>query len=192
MYVLDERIGSGGMGTVWKGHHTETGEPVAVKMLADNLSQNQDVVTRFLRERTVLTSVSHPNVVAVRDLVAESDRLGLVMDLVEGADASRQLESHGPFPPVQVAQFGYEICQALAAIHAAGIVHRDLKPANIMIDSRSGSARLTDFGIAWLAGTTRLTAMNSVVGTPRYLAPELLSGGGSGPAADIYALGICV
>jgi len=191
LYVLDERIGSGGMGTVWRGRNTETGELVAVKMLADNLSQDRDLVARFLQERAALTGVHHPNLVEVRDLVAERDRLGLVMDLVQGMDAGRALAS-GPLSPARVCRIGYEVCQALAAIHAGGIVHRDLKPANILLDERTGSARLADFGIALLAGSTRLTAVNSVVGTPRYLAPELLTGGSAGPHADVYALGICV
>jgi len=190
--VLEERIGSGGMGTVWRGRNTETGEAVAVKMLADNLSQDRDLVARFLQERAALTGVHHPNLVQVRDLVAERDRLGLVMDLVQGVDAGRALEHRGPLPPVVVARIGYEVCQALAAIHAAGIVHRDLKPANILLDRQTGTARLADFGIALLAGSTRLTAVNSVVGTPRYLAPELLTGADAGPPADVYALGICI
>ena len=192
IYVLEERIGSGGMGTVWRGRNTETGEAVAVKMLADNLSQDRDLVARFLQERAALTGVHHPNLVQVRDLVAERDRLGLVMDLVQGVDAGRALEHSGPLPAVVVARIGYEVCQALAAIHAAGIVHRDLKPANILRDGQTGTARLADFGIALLAGSTRLTAVNSVVGTPRYLAPELLTGADAGPPADVYALGICV
>ena len=192
VYVLDERIGSGGMGTVWRGRNTETGEAIAVKMLADNLSQDRELVARFLQERAALTGVHHPNLVQIRDLVAEQDRLGLVMDLVQGIDAGRALQRHGPLPAVRVARIGYEVCQALAAIHAAGIVHRDLKPANILLDERTGSARLADFGIALLAGGTRLTAVNSVVGTPHYLSPELLTGGAAGPPADVYALGICV
>jgi serine/threonine-protein kinase len=191
VYVLEERIGSGGMGTVWRGRNTETGEAIAVKMLADNLSQDRELVARFLQERAALTGVHHPNLVQIRDLVAEQDRLGLVMDLVQGVDAGRALQA-GPLSPARVARIGYEVCQALVAIHAAGIVHRDLKPANILLDEQTGSVRLADFGIALLAGSTRLTAVNSVVGTPHYLAPELLIGGDAGPAADVYALGICV
>ncbi|WP_051451236.1 protein kinase domain-containing protein [Actinospica robiniae] len=192
VYLLEERIGSGGMGTVWRGRNIESGEAIAVKMLADNLSQDRELVARFLQERAVLTGVHHPHLVEIRDLVAERDRLGLVLDLVQGTDANRLLQDSGPLGPAQVCRIGYEVCQALAAIHAAGIVHRDLKPANILLDARTGDARLADFGIALLAGSTRLTAVNSVVGTPHYLAPELLTGNDAGAAADVYALGICV
>ena len=191
-YVLEERIGSGGMGTVWRGRNTDTGQPVAIKMLADNLSQDPEVVARFIRERTALTSVRHQNLVRVQDLVAERDRVGLIMDLIDGTDAARLLTANGPMPAADAARLGFEVCQALAAIHAAGIIHRDLKPANILIDRATGSAHLADFGIAWIAGSTRLTAVNSVVGTPLYLAPELLTGGKAGPPCDVYALGICL
>ncbi len=192
LYVLDQRIGGGAMGTVWAAHNTESGEAVAVKILTDTLAQNTDVVGRFLRERSALVSVKHPNLVEIRDLVAESERIALVMDLVEGIDAARLLEQNGPMPLGEAARLGTEISQALIAVHAAGIVHRDLKPANILIESATGKAKLVDFGIAWIAGNPRLTAANSVIGTPHYLAPELLTGGAVSPAADVYALGICI
>lgn len=192
LYVLDHRIGSGAMGTVWAAHNTESGEAVAVKILSDNLSQNPDLVARFLRERSALTSVRHPNLVEIRDLVVENERIALVMELVEGIDSARLLERDGPMPLYQVARLGHEIAQALIAVHAAGIVHRDLKPANILVESATGQAKLVDFGIAWIAGNPRLTASNSVIGTPHYLAPELLTGGAVSPAADVYALGICI
>jgi serine/threonine protein kinase len=191
MYVLEERIGSGGMGTVWRGRNTETGQFVAIKLLADNLSQDPEIVARFIRERTALTSVRHPNLVRVHDLVAERDRVALVMDLIDGVDVAKMLAQHGPMPPVEAARLGAGVCQALAAIHAGGIIHRDLKPANILLD-RSGSAFLVDFGVAAVIDGARLTGVNAVMGTPLYLAPELLTGGTAGPACDVYALGICL
>jgi hypothetical protein len=192
LYVLDQRIGSGGMGTVWSAHHTDTGEAVAVKILSENLAQDPDLVGRFLRERTALMNVHHPNLVEIRDLVVENQRVALVMELVEGYDAARLLEQNGPLPLRETARLGSEIAQALLAVHAGGIVHRDLKPANMLVEAGTGRARLVDFGIAWIANNPRLTAANSVVGTPHYLAPELLTGGDISPAADIYALAICL
>ena len=192
LYVLDQRIGSGGMGTVWSAHQVETGEPVAVKILSENLAQDPDLVGRFLRERTALMNVHHPNLVQIRDLVVENRRVALVMDLVQGYDAARLLEQNGSMPVRETARLGSEVAQALMAVHAAGIIHRDLKPANILVESAGGRARLVDFGIAWIAGNPRLTAVNSVVGTPHYLAPELLTGGRISPAADVYALAICL
>ena len=192
LYVLDQRIGSGGMGTVWSAHQVETGEPVAVKILSENLAQDPDLVGRFLRERTALMNVHHPNLVQIRDLVVENRRVALVMDLVQGYDAARLLEQNGSLPVRETARLGSEVAQALMAVHAAGIIHRDLKPANILVESATGRARLVDFGIAWIAGYPRLTAVNSVVGTPHYLAPELLTSGQISPAADVYALAICL
>lgn len=192
LYVLDQRIGGGAMGTVWAGHNTESGEAVAVKILHDNLGQNADLVGRFLRERSALLSVRHPNLVELRDLVVENERIALVMELVEGIDCGRLLEVHGPMPLAEAARLGDEMAQALIAVHAAGIVHRDVKPANILVESATGRAKLVDFGIAWIAGNPRLTASNSVIGTPHYLAPELLAGGAVSPAADVYELGICM
>ncbi|HEY3873343.1 MAG TPA: protein kinase [Actinocrinis sp.] len=191
LYLLDRRIGGGGMGTVWAGRNTETGETVAVKILSDTLAQDPDLVARFLRERAALTSIRHPNLVEIRDLVVESRRIALVMELVQGADAARLLAEGGPMPLQQAARLCAGVSQALLAVHAAGIVHRDLKPANILVESDSGRPRLVDFGIAWIADNPRLTAADSVVGTPHYLAPELLMGGPVTPAVDVYSLAIC-
>ena len=192
LYVLDQRIGGGAMGTVWAAHNTETDQAVAIKILSDGFSQNSDVVGRFLRERSALLSVKHPHLVEIRDVVVENERIALVMELVEGSDAAKLLERGGPMPLPQVLRLGGEISEALMAVHAAGIVHRDLKPANILVESASSGAKLVDFGIAWIAGNPRLTAANSVIGTPHYLAPELLTGGDVTPAADVYALAICM
>jgi serine/threonine protein kinase len=180
------------MGTVWSARRTDTGEAVAVKILSENPAQDPDLVGRFLRERAALMSVRHPNLVEIRDLVVENQRVALVMELVEGYDAARLLESNGPLELRAAARLGAEIAQALTAVHLAGIVHRDLKPANILVESATGRAKLVDFGIAWIAGNPRLTAANSVVGTPHYLAPELLTGGQISGAADVYALAICL
>ncbi|HZP53364.1 protein kinase domain-containing protein [Actinocrinis sp.] len=192
LYVLDQRIGGGSMGTVWSAHHTETGEAVAVKILSDTMGQNSDLVGRFLRERSALLSVRHPYLVEIKDVVIENERIALVMELVEGVDAARLLDQNGPMSLYHAARLGDEIAQALTAVHAAGIVHRDLQPANILVENATGRAKLVDFGIAWIAGNPRLTASNSVIGTPHYLAPELLTGGAVSPAADVYSLAVCL
>jgi len=192
LYVLDQRLGGGSMGTVWSAHNTETGEAVAVKILSDTMGQSSDLVGRFLRERSALLSVRHAHLVEIRDVVIENERVGLVMELVEGIDCARLLERDGPLSLYHAARLGDEVSQALIAVHAAGIVHRDLKPANILMESATSRAKLVDFGIAWIAGNPRLTASNSVIGTPHYLAPELLTGGAVSPAADVYSLAICL
>jgi hypothetical protein len=192
LYVLDQRIAVGAMGVVWAGRNTETGAPVAVKILSESLAQDPDLIGRFLRERSALISVRHPHLVEILDLVVENERIALVMELIQGVDAARLLEQNGPMPLPVMARLGAEISEALVAVHAAGIVHRDLKPANILIESATGSARLVDFGIAWIAGKPRATASDSIIGTPHYLAPELLTGGAVTPAADVYALAVCL
>ncbi|MFC5851559.1 serine/threonine-protein kinase, partial [Streptomyces chlorus] len=140
-YLLEEPIGRGATGTVWRARQRETagaeaavpgqpGETVAIKVLKEELANDADVVMRFLRERSVLLRLTHPNIVRVRDLVVEGDLLALVMDLVEGPDLHRYLRENGPFTPVAAALLTAQISDALGASHADGVVHRDLKPAN--------------------------------------------------------------
>jgi serine/threonine protein kinase, bacterial len=193
-YVLDERIGRGAMGVVWRGRDTDTGEPVAIKILAEELSEDPDVLARFVQERTVLIGLRHPNLVAVHDMVVERNRLALVMDLVSGGDLLRLLKQNGVLTPAQAAGLAAQICAALQAIHAAGVVHRDLKPANVLLDLDGPQpvVRLADFGVARMADRSRITAHTSIVGTPSYLAPELIRGEEPVPAGDVYALGVTV
>lgn len=191
-YVLDERIGRGAMGTVWRGRDTDTGGPVAIKILAEELCEDPDVLARFVQERTVLLGIRHPNLVAVHDMVVERRRLALVMDLVSGGDLQRHLRAAGALAPAEAAGLATQICAALHAIHAAGVVHRDLKPANVLLDTTGPEplVRLADFGVARIADRSRITARTSIVGTPSYLAPELIRGEEPVAASDVYALGI--
>ncbi len=139
-YLLEEPLGRGATGTVWRARQRETagaeaavpgqpGETVAIKVLKEELANDADVVMRFLRERSVLLRLTHPNIVRVRDLVVEGDLLALVMDLVEGPDLHRYLRENGPFSPVAAALLTAQVADALASSHADGVVHRDLKPA---------------------------------------------------------------
>ncbi|MGO9195299.1 MAG: protein kinase domain-containing protein [Streptosporangiaceae bacterium] len=190
-YVLEDRISSGGMGTVWWGRDRATGLPVAVKLLHERLASDPAVLTRFVRERTVLVGLCHPNLVSVRDMIMEGDRLALIMELVKGADLHRYLSARGPLEPALAATLIAQVCDALAVVHAAGVIHRDLKPSNILLDTSRPVpvARLTDFGIAWADGAVSLTTGDAIVGTPAYFAPEVVTGQRGGPAADVYAAG---
>ncbi|MCX9190176.1 serine/threonine protein kinase [Carbonactinospora thermoautotrophica] len=182
------------MGTVWRGVVRETGEAVAIKLLKEDLLSDTELVTRFLRERSVLLKLRHRNIVRVRDLVAEGNVLALVMDLIDGPNLRGYLRERGPLPPAEAARLMAEVADALAVAHAAGVVHRDLKPANVLM-SRDGEQRpmLTDFGIARLTqsgdGPT-LTRTHAFLGTPGYIAPEITIGRKAGPAVDVYAAGI--
>lgn len=202
-YLLEEPLGRGATGTVWRARQRETagaeaavagqpGETVAIKVLKEELANDADVVMRFLRERSVLLRLRHDNIVRTRDLVVEGDLLALVMDLVDGPDLHRYLRDNGPLTPVAASLLTAQIADALAASHADGVVHRDLKPANVLLDERDGRMHpmLTDFGIARLADSPGLTRTHEFVGTPAYVAPESAEGRPQTSAVDIYGAGI--
>lgn len=202
-YLLEEPLGRGATGTVWRARQRETagaeaavpgepGETVAIKVLKEELANDADIVMRFLRERSVLLRLTHPNIVRTRDLVVEGDVLALVMDLVEGPDLHRYIRENGPLTPVAAALLTAQIADALAASHADGVVHRDLKPANVLLAEQAGAMHpmLTDFGIARLADSPGLTRTHEFVGTPAYVAPESAEGRPQTSAVDIYGAGI--
>ena len=204
-YLLEEPLGRGATGTVWRGRVREAadpvegtasqaGEAVAIKVLKEELASDPDVVMRFLRERSVLLRLTHPNIVRTRDLVVEGELLALVMDLVNGPDLHRYVRENGPFSPMGAALLTAGIADALAASHADGVVHRDLKPANVLLASSADGAQmhpmLTDFGIARLADSPGVTRTHEFVGTPAYVAPESAEGKPQTSAVDIYGAGI--
>ncbi|MBN3930260.1 serine/threonine protein kinase [Streptomyces verrucosisporus] len=205
-YLLEEQLGRGATGTVWRARQREAagaeaavaghpGETVAIKVLKEELASDPDVVMRFLRERSVLLRLTHPNIVRTRDLVVEGELLALVMDLIDGPDLDRYLRQNGPFSPVAAALLTAQIADALAASHADDVVHRDLKPANVLLagseDDPAGlRPMLTDFGIARLADSPGLTRTHEFVGTPAYVAPESAEGRPQTSAVDVYGAGI--
>ncbi|MDG4865807.1 serine/threonine-protein kinase, partial [Streptomyces sp. T-3] len=202
-YLLEEPLGRGATGTVWRARQRETagaeaavagqpGETVAIKVLKEELANDPDVVMRFLRERSVLLRLTHENIVRTRDLVVEGDLLALVMDLVEGPDLHHYIRDNGPMTPVAASLMTAQIADALAASHADGVVHRDLKPANVLLKDEGGQLHplLTDFGIARLADSPGLTRTHEFVGTPAYVAPESAEGRPQTSAVDIYGAGI--
>jgi len=189
-YFLEEQIGRGGMGTVWRGQDRTTGASYAIKVLNESLATDPVAVARFVRERTALMSFRHPHVVTLHDMIVERDTLALVMDLIPGGDLNQLRHDHGGcLEPRQALELTAQVAEALAAAHAAGIVHRDIKPANILLRA-DDDALLADFGIAHLAVQSRDTTAGVMLGTAEYLAPEVIAGQDPGPEGDLYALGV--
>ena len=191
-YRLQERLGAGGMASVWLGIDERLGRPVAVKIVADTLAGDEQWVRRFNREARAAASLSHRGVVSVFDYGVEDGRPYLVMEYVPGGTLAQRLgangePANGALPdPEAVAE---ELLDALAAVHAAGILHRDIKPANLLLDEH-GYVRLTDFGIAQPEDASALTQPGLVVGTLRYLAPEVAAGHPASVQSDLYAVGV--
>ncbi|TXS46613.1 serine/threonine protein kinase, partial [Streptomyces sp. uw30] len=188
-FELVERLGSGGMGTVWRAHDRVLDREVALKAVRSDADTVGVVRERVMREARALARLSHPHVVTIHQIVAAEPHPWLVMELVPGVSLQRRLDD-GPLTPVEAARLGREVLAALRAAHAAGIQHRDVKPANILLRP-DGGAVLTDFGIAALQGTTGLTATGELIGSPEYMAPERIRGHDADhPAADLWSLGV--
>ena len=189
-YWLLEPHAMGGMASVWRAVDGRTSDTVAIKRLHPHLVADEGARARLEREAATLAGIRHPNVVAVRELLLDTDDPALVLDFVEGRSLADRLASdRGPLPLGEALAIAVAVADGLASVHAAGIVHRDVKPANILL-GRDGVVRLTDFGIAvGLEDATALTAADGVVGTLRYLAPERLTGAPATPATDVWGVG---
>ncbi|MEV5146111.1 serine/threonine-protein kinase [Streptomyces sp. NPDC052727] len=192
-YTANQILGRGSAGTVWLGEGPDG--PVAIKLLREDLASDQELVGRFVQERTALLGLEHPHIVTVRDLVVDGNDLALVMDLVRGTDLRTRLERERRLAPEAAVAIVADVADALAAAHAAGVVHRDVKPENVLLDMRgpigpggSHPALLTDFGVAKLIDSPRRTRATKIIGTPDYLAPEIVEGLPPRAAVDIYAL----
>ena len=187
-YALRERVGGGATADVYRAHDGVLGREVALKVMRPAMAEDRELLGRFQREATTLASLSHENVVRVTDHGMSDGAPYLAMELVRGATLQQLLREHGPLAEHAVRRIGEQIASALEAAHERGIVHRDLKPANILVTS-DGTAKVTDFGVAHLEAMTQLTRTGEVLGTPRYIAPEQLSGRVDA-RTDVYALGV--
>jgi serine/threonine-protein kinase len=182
-------IGRGGMGVVYEAFQEGLDRPVAVKALDAKHARSKEVVERFRREGRAYARLRHEAIVQVHDLVEKDDQLYLVTELVDGTDMARLLAKGGALPPDCVALVGARIADALDYVHFNALLHRDVKPANVMV-SRDGEVKLMDFGIAKGEADSDLTRVGMLVGSPSYMAPEVLGGAEAGPAADVWALGV--
>lgn len=192
-YRLDETIGTGGMGRVWRGTDTLLDRAVAVKELTTPASlpaQDVEILrTRMQREARSAAKLSHPTVITIYDVVEEDGRPWIVMELIKGPSLSDIIRNGGPLDVPRTAAIAEQMAGALAEAHAHGIVHRDIKPGNVLV-AANDRAVLTDFGIAHLDGSTHLTSTGLLIGSPSYLAPEVAHGRPASAASDMWALGV--
>lgn len=183
-YRIERELGRGGMAVVYLAQDAELDRAVAIKLLAEHLSGDDDFVRRFVREARLASRLSHPNVVRVYDAGDEDGRPFIVMEYVAGAS----LAESGQLPAERVVALGVQACAGLQHAHDAGLVHRDIKPANLLVRD-DGVLKIADFGIARATESTRHTQVGTVLGTAAYLAPEQVAGADATPASDVYALG---
>ena len=185
-YVLERTLGRGGMAAVWLARDRRLDRPVAIKVLSDTLAGDGTYLARFEREARVAAGLAHPNLIRVYDYGVERGRPFLVMEYVSGGDLADRIAADEAPDADRLAR---ELLEALRHIHAAGVLHRDVKTRNVLIDAE-GRARLTDFGIAQPADATSLTQTGTVLGTARYIAPEVLGGEPPSERSDLYSLGV--
>jgi eukaryotic-like serine/threonine-protein kinase len=204
-YELQERIGVGGMATVYRAKDRRLGRDVAVKLIHSHLRENPEVAARFVSEARAVARLRHPNIVEVFDISDEDEpERYLVVELVRGTTLRALLSRHKCLPPELSAAIGLEIASALTHAHEEGIIHRDVKPENVLVDLSSAASgpsggneggprskiKLTDFGIAKLLDAQGVTSTGQVLGSPAHMAPEQIEGGDVGPRADVFALGV--
>ena len=194
-YELDQEIGRGGMGIVYRARDRRLKRHVAIKLLPPELSFRRDVRSRFLREAETAAQLSHPNIVPIYSVDEVGNLVFFVMACIDGDNLATLVQKRGPLPIGDARRWLQEVADALAYAHARGVVHRDIKPDNILLDGIDGRALVTDFGIARAATdsgeTSRLTATGMAIGTPAYMSPEQASGDRDLDArSDLYSLGI--
>lgn len=192
-YRLGARLGSGAVADVHQAIDLRTGGKVAVKLIAlpDDLppSQRQDWIARLQREADLGRRLQHPNIVAVFEAGITRHHAWMAMERVHGVDLSRYVQPMRLLPEAIVLHIGARVASALAHAHANGVVHRDLKPANVLVNLGTDQVKLADFGVARL-DDAQLTRTGMTLGTPSYMAPELLAGAAADGASDAYALGV--
>ena len=190
-YEVGRQLGRGGMGEVFLATHTLLGRPVAIKRFAPERSRSgpEELAERFMREGKALAELSHQHIVGIHDLIANDSAMYMVLDYVDGADVASLLDEGGEFPIAVGAIVALKVAEALQCAHYHRIIHRDIKGGNVMI-SRSGEVKLMDFGVALDERLDAMTETGLVVGTPMYVAPEVISGEPATERSDLYALGV--
>src|SRR5690348_9480853 len=188
-YRLEDRIGAGGMSTVYRATDETLQRTVAIKLMNREIATDSDQLERFRREARAVAQLSHPHIVGVIDYGEDDGRPYIVFEYVEGETLKERIRRSGRLPITEAVAYAIEIARALGTAHARHIVHRDVKPQNVLVDEE-GSAKVTDFGIARSLDEDGLTADGRVLGTTDYVSPEQALGHDVNGQSDIYSLGV--
>jgi serine/threonine protein kinase len=187
-YLIEKKIGAGGMGTVYLAHHADSGNEVAVKVLPASLAREEGFIIRFEREIEALGKLSHPNIVAFLEAGEDDGLHYYAMEYVDGETLTNRIRRESRIPWRDVIDISLQICLALKAAHDSGVIHRDLKPSNILVQE-DGTVKLSDFGVAHVFAMSRLTVTGGIIGTVEYMSPEQAQGKRVSPRSDLYSLG---
>ncbi len=194
-FEVIEHLGQGGMGQVYLAEDQQLARRVAIKVVTEHLRTDEEARLRLLQEARLASSLNHPNICTIHQVVSTQSERYVVMEHVQGVTLAEKLE-HGALPPEEVLAHGLGMAAGLSHAHAHDILHRDLKPSNVMITA-DGRAKILDFGVAQRdvgnvadATTVSGTISGRIAGTPLYMAPEHMRGGRPDPRSDIWALGV--
>jgi serine/threonine-protein kinase len=188
-YLVESRIASGGMSTVYRGRDVRLDRPVALKVMDPRYAGDQQFLTRFHREARAIARLKDPGLVAIYDQGDDPAHPFLVMELVDGGTLRELLRERGPMPPHAMAAVLRPVLSGLGVAHRAGLVHRDVKPENVLI-SDDGEVKLVDFGLVRAIAEAGITSTSVILGTAAYLSPEQVEGAATGPRSDVYAAGV--
>src|SRR5689334_15405308 len=189
-YELEELVGTGGMSSVFRAHDRLLDRKVALKILHQHYSRDDDYVERFKHEARSVAALSHPNIVTVIDRAEHEDRQFIVFEYVEGENLKRLIERRGPAPVATALELAMQIARGLSFAHQQGLIHRDVKPQNVLLNG-DGRAKVTDFGIARSLDVQHgMTQTGTVLGTSDYIAPEQAQGQRVDEHTDVYSLGV--
>ncbi|MFL6373245.1 MAG: protein kinase domain-containing protein [Pyrinomonadaceae bacterium] len=188
-YKIEEKIGEGGMGAVYRGVDTMLDREVAIKALRPELASQDSIVERFRTEAVTLAKLNHPNIATLYSLFRQGEELYMVLEFVRGETLDSILKRRGALPAAEAIPVFCQVMDGIDHAHELGIVHRDIKPANMMLTEK-GTLKVLDFGIARLLGSARMTRAGNIIGTLEYMAPEQVRGLETDGRSDIYALGM--
>ena len=189
-YKILEKLGSGGMGEVWKAEDLKLGRHVALKFLASHLVADPEVHKRFEREARAAAALDHPNICTIHEIDEADGHIFLAMSLLEGESLDKKI-ARGPLELEEALDIGQQIAKGLEAAHMKGVVHRDIKPENIMVGDQ-GHVTIMDFGLAQLTNASRLTKADQTMGTVAFMSPEQTEGSGTDHRSDVWSLGVVI